>query len=280
METVLAPQTSRVLFGTRGDLGVEADGAAGALTVAAPGRVLCAIDAKLGPGPARTDLVQAVRAERQKPVLVVSAPNMRDGAVTVPAKLDPASAPLAAPRGGTGVRAVAQGRLLAGAAAGAQAASLVSPAGAAWAPPDLRVASRVAIGGAQIRVGADAYGRPALLTETAGGAATNMAAPLLSPPAVAGGAVQVAGATLAMQVAAGFPVEAFFAWSATAQTLNRAGVVEPGAPGVLRSGRVRFRGATASFAVTAAPGTYRVFGVLRDARGTCSPVAAGTMTIA
>ena len=226
------------------------------------------------------DLLGAIRNERANPVgdQAVSDPNIKDGAVTI-AKVDPTD-PLPVFRGGTGLASVTAGGLL----VGDTDDSLKVSGSAAWiaASKTLEVTGGdgLSIGDTRVAIDTDPYGNRSLFAFNAAGTKTNMIAPGLAAPEVVNGEVSFDSSTnaLRMTVAGGHPVDAFFAWSTTVASLNRESVVAPGMAEVTRSGRVRFRGSTAEhvFAVeTEPPPGSKLFGVLRDARGTCSKVATG-----
>ena len=279
--SLLPPLASgRVLFGTDENYAVAVEGQK--LTVLA-GKVQCDVGATL----AGSDLLNAIRDERaNNPVLngAVSDPNIEDGAVTI-AKVDPSSTPLPVSSGGTGLASVADGALL----VGATTTSLSVSRSAAWNASsnllEVTETDGVTLGDARIAIDTDAYGARSLFSFDATGRKTNMVAPGVAAPEVDGG-INYDSATKKLSMTpvrgAGYPVDAFFAWSDSPTTLNRESVVSPGRNGVTRSGRVRFRGTVAEYDGTVAEydGTApttgdHLFGVLRDARGTCSKVATG-----
>ena len=269
MNVSLNPPSSRVLIGSPGAYNVVVHDQT--IQIASGGELRCASEAKL----AGSDLLTSIRSERANPVLpgVVSDPNIKDGAVTI-AKLDPASTPLPVSRGGTGLSSVAQGDLLVGTSGGSD---VRASADVKWDSPNLEVNGELGIGGAKIAISTDAYGRKSLFSYDANGVSTNMIAPSSTPPSVLG--VGVSNGSISATRGGGYPVDAFFAWSQTETSLNRESVVSEGRAGVSRSGRVRFRGANAIYSLPALdPGTYNLFAVMRDARGTCSSVATGTYT--
>lgn len=270
---------NRVLFGDNGAYSVKVEKNPGPQVVA--NEAECTAGAKLDDD----EILGLIATERQTPVLdgSISAPNIKDEAVTLD-KIDPGSSPLQVASGGTGLTSVPAGGFLAGGPS--PDSTLQIPGGvkliAGGATPVLQISRELKIGSTSIRVQDDAYGRKSLFSISSAGVATNLISPLLAKPSISDNKVDFSSGTASVRTSGGFPVDAFFAWALTSNhgDLNRESVVSPGRPNVDRSGRIRFRGVTASHAIPPLPsGNYTLFAVLRDARGTCSDVARGTITI-
>lgn len=273
---------NRVLFGNNGLYAVKVEKTPTPCVVT--NELECATAAKIQ----GDDVLGLITAERQKPVLdgAIEAQNIEDAAVTL-AKIDPNSSPLQVTSGGTGLTSVPEGRFL----TGSTASALQIPGGVklvtAGATPVLEISRELKIGSTTIRVQDDAYGRKSLFAVSAANVATNLVAPLLAKTSILNNMVDfsdttASGTKASVQKSGGFPVDAFFAWALTSHhaTLNRESVVSPGRQDVSHSGRIRFRGDTVSCEITGlGPGSYTVFAVLRDARGTCSDVASRTVSI-
>lgn len=260
---------SRILFGTNGvyETVIEDD------TVTCD-TVVCSDNAVLD----GNDLVPYIESQRVHPVLdnVIASNNIRDGAVSLTNLVQ--SPPLSTDRGGTGLSNVPFGHLLVGTPEG----TLRTSSNVSWNGYNLEVRGDLHIGDVRVGWGNDVYGRPSLFSFDAQGHRTNMVAPGLSAPECGISDVSVGASEVTVTLAkmGGFPVDAFFAWSDTVATFNKASVTTPGRPGVMNSGRVSFRGESTQYTIASgvSSATYSLAAVMRDARGTVSPVSYSTFT--
>lgn len=260
---------NRVLFGKDGVYDVVVDG-----DTITTDSIACSENAVID----GSNLIPYIENQREHPVLdnVIGASNIQDGSIALSKLIQ--SPPLSTDRGGTGLSNIPFGKLLVGTPAG----DLETSSNVSWNGTTLEVIGALQIGDVRIGLSNDVYGRQSLFSFDAQGAATNMVAPGLTAPAceITNVSVGASDVTVTVTKTGGFPVDAFFAWSETVTSFNRASVTTAGRPGVENSGRVSFRGDTVQYTIDSGTSSsaYAVAAVMRDARGTVSAVSQSSFT--
>lgn len=208
--------------------------------------------------------------------------NIQDKAVTLD-KVSTSSSPLLTYRGGTGVSSVGPGRILVGSGVSTEGKALAMSTSAIAKVVDssntiLEITGDLRIGENAIGIRYDIYGRPTLAcTPQSSLIARNLIAPGLQKPSCTL-AVSISSAIMTITVTktGGYPVHAFVVVTRSTTPLKKSGITNPSrvSDKDYASSRVPFRGDSVTMQYTPSQlGTYKVYAVMGDARGTLSDIS-------